>query len=69
MSRRLRYAGNVRTEDETSRPYGGLFDPVDDPNSPEFLPLEERGERSKARFWAVQSRKQDSRQSSAVVDG
>lgn len=41
----------------------------DNPNSPEFVPLEERGEMGKARFWALMKDKRKRQQVAGVFDG
>lgn len=50
--RRLVYVGNESARTETGK---------DDPSSPGFVPLEERTEAEKARFWDKWSKRKDRR--------
>lgn len=52
--KRLRYAGSFGGADEQHRSGGLRFD---DPRHPEYVPLEERDEVGKARWWALYYRR------------
>lgn len=54
--RKLRYAGNIGDGGATVLPH------YDDPESPDFTPMEERSEMDKVRFWAKVSKMRDTRQ-------
>lgn len=66
--RKLRYAGNIRGEGAGEKREGGLR-PEDNPLSPEFVPLEERGEMGRARFWALRAKAGDPRPAVAETNG
>jgi len=66
--RKLRYAGNAAIGGSGDKPGKGLM-PQDNPLSSGFVPLEERGEMGKARFWAMRAQARDTRPAVAETNG
>ncbi len=40
----------------------------DDPRSPNFVPMDERAERAKARWWAMRAKRKDRNPAAGVFD-